>query len=268
MNIMWYEFKKHLKTLWIWVISIITQLVVFMAFYPVLAEDTALMDLFLEHYPEELLQAFGMGGELSLATVAGFFAFSFTLAQLTLAVQSAYYGFRFVSVEESELTADFLYSKPVSRGSIVLMKYLAVALIFLLTNIGVVFGSFLSIEWFKGSALYDIWPIISMLLTVPIFQMVFFSLGFLVTVLTKKMTAVTGAAVGVAFVLYILNALRRIVGGELLGIISPYYHFDPNYILAAGKWDPCLTMLSVLFVVAANIVALSLFLKRDIHSAV
>lgn len=268
MNLLIFEFKKYLKSLWIWIISINALLVVYMAFYPVFSKDAATLDLFLEHYPEELLKAFGMGGELSLATVAGFFAFSFAFAQLILAVQSAYYGFNFLSIEERELTADFLYSKPVSRRQILFFKYLAVVLTLLLTNLGVWAGSFLSLELFRGDAGYEIWPIISLLLTLPLFQMFFFSLGFLVTALTKKMASVIGSAVGVAFVLYILNALRRIVGGELLGFISPYYHFDPNYILIAGEWDPILTSISVFFVVFANIAALSLFLRRDMRSAV
>jgi len=268
MNILLFELKKYAKTLWIWVVSLISLLVLYMAFYPALAADARALDLFLEYYPEELLKAFGMGGELSLATVAGFFAFSFAFVQLLLAVQSAYYGFQFLSVEERELTADFLYSKPVKRKSIVFFKYMACMITLFLTNIGVWIGSFLAIEWFRGDAAYDVWPIVSFLLTVPVFQMVFFSIGFLFTALTKKLPGIIGASVGVAFVLYILNALRRIVGGDILGLISPYYHFDPNYILIEGYWDTGLALLSVLFIVASNIIALILFLKRDFRSAV
>lgn len=268
MNILWFEFKKYLKSLWIWIVSIIAQLIVFMAFYPLLAKDAQILDLFLEHYPEELLKAFGMGGELSLATVAGFFAFSFALTQLILAIQSAYYGFRFLSVEETELTADFLYSKPISRKRIIANKYLAVVLTLLITNISVWTGSFLAIEWFRGDVAYKMWPIISLLLTVPVFQLFFFSLGFLATALTKKMTAVIGAAVGAALVLYVLNALKRIVGGDILGLISPYHYFDPNYILVAGEWDPALTVLSIIFITVSNLTAWSLFLRRDFRSAV
>lgn len=268
MNILFFEFMKYLKSLWIWIASMIAQIMVFMAFYPILAKDAKVLDLFLEHYPEELLKAFGMGGELSLATVAGFFAFSFALTQLILAVQSAYYGFHFLSVEERELTADFLYSKPMNRRQIISYKYLAVILALLITNIGVWAGSFMSIEWFRGSDAYELRPIISLLLTVPVFQLFFFSLGFLATALTKKITGVIGAAVGTALVLYVLNALKRIIGGELLGLISPYHHFDPNYILVAGEWDLSLTALSLLFIALANITAWPLFLKRDIRSAV
>jgi ABC-2 type transport system permease protein len=268
MNIFAFEFRRYVGSLAVWVGSIIALLVMFMAFYPVLAQDAATLDLVLAHYPEELLKAFGMGGQLSLATVAGFFAFSFAFAQLVIAAQSAYYGFHFVSAEERERTADFLYTKPISRESILAAKYGAAGLALLLTNLGVWAGSFLAIYLFRGEATFELWPVVSLLLTVPIFQLFFLSLGFLVTAVSKKTASVIGPAVAVSFVLYMLNALRRIVGGELLGLISPYYHFDPNYILVAGQWDVLHTAVSLAFILAANVVAVRLYLKRDLSTAI
>jgi ABC-2 type transport system permease protein len=267
-NIFSFEFRKYLGSLWIWALSLIGLLVMFMAFYPMLAEDAAVLDLFLSYYPEELLKAFGMGGELSLATVAGFLAFTFAMVQLCLAIQSAYYGFHFLSVEERELTADFLYAKPVSRARVLGAKYLAAMGALLATNGAVWAGTFLSIAWFGGDAPYDSRAVIALLLSVPIFQLFFFSLGFLATALTKKLAGVLGPAVAIASVLYMLNALRRIVGGELLGLLSPYYHFDPNYILAHGEWDLALASMSVIFIAGANIAAWLLFSRRDLRTAV
>lgn len=267
MNILAFEFRKYLSSLWIWALSIMGLLVMFMAFYPALAGDAAILDLFLQHYPEELLKAFGMGEGLSLATVAGFLAFTFAMVQLCLAIQSAYYGFHFMSVEERELTADFLYSKPVSRGRILGAKYLAAMGALLAANAAVWAGTFLSIAWFGGGNPYDLEAVVSLLLSVPVFQLFFFSAGFLATMLSRKLTAVLGPAVGIASVLYILNALRRIVGGELLGLISPFHHFDPNYILGRGEWNATLAFISVGFIVVANIAAYLLFSKRDLRSA-
>ncbi len=268
MNVVTFEFKKYVGSLWFWIISLWSILVMFMAMYPVLARDAALVDLVLQHYPEELLRAFGMSGGLSVATVAGFFAFVFAFVQLCLAIQSAYYGFQFLSVEERELTADFLYSKPVSRSRLLLYKYVAAMAALLITNIGLIMGTFLSIEWFRGSSVYDVGVVISLLLSVPLFQLFFFSAGFLATALSKKITSVILPAVGLAFVLYAISALQRIVGGALLALVSPYNHFDPNYILQRGDWNMPLVTLSLVFIVAANVVAYFMFMRRDLHAAV
>lgn len=268
MNIFLYEFTKQFKTLWVWSVQAIALLYIFMPFYQVLAADARTLDLFMQYYPEELLQAFGMGGELSLATIVGYFAFAFTFVHLLLAVQGAFYGFQFLSVEERELTADFLYSKPIKRTVVIASKYSAYLCLLLITNAIVWFASFSSIELFRGEVTYEIWPIVSFLFSIPVFQLVFFSFGFVATALTKKLPGIIGASVGIALVLYMLNALRRIIGGELLGIISPFYHFDPNYILVEGQWNPLLTIASILFIIVSNIIALKLFLKRDFRSAV
>ncbi len=60
-----------------------------------------------------------------MATVLGFYGFVFLFVQLCLAIQAGNYGFGLVSIEESELTADFLLSKPVSRAQILTGKLLA-----------------------------------------------------------------------------------------------------------------------------------------------
>ena len=51
---------------------------------------------------------------LDMSSVLGFFSFVFLFCQICLAIQAANYGFSLVSVEERELTADFLLAKPVA----------------------------------------------------------------------------------------------------------------------------------------------------------
>ena len=82
------------------------------------------MNQMLAKFPPQLLAAFGMGN-MDLASVLGFFGFLFVFVQLCLAIQASNYGFGLVSVEESELTADFLLSKPVSRRQVLTSKLLA-----------------------------------------------------------------------------------------------------------------------------------------------
>ena len=83
------------------------------------------MNEFLARYPAQMRAAFGLD-KIDLSTVLGFYAFIFVFVQLCLAIQASNYGFGLVSVEESELTADFLLSKPVSRPRVMTSKLLAV----------------------------------------------------------------------------------------------------------------------------------------------
>lgn len=266
MNIYKFEIKGYFRTLWIWVLSLLALLLMYMAFYPVMSDDAQMMDKILEHYPEELLKAFGMGGSISLATVFGFFTFTFVFVQLCLAVQSAYYGFNFLSIEERELTADFLYSKPVTRRSVFIQKYLAALTALIISDIAVWIGSFLAIEIFRGDNTYEINNLLILLVSIPIFQLFFFSIGLIVTTVSKKISSVISYAMALSFGLYILNAIRSIVGGELLGMISPYYYFEPGYILTHGKLNFKLTLIAVAVILISNIIGYRLYMKRNIHS--
>ncbi len=266
MNIYRFELKGYFRTLWIWILSLIALLFMYMAFYPILSDDAMMMDKILEHYPEELLKAFGMGESISFATVLGYFTFTFVFVQLCLAVQSAYYGFNFLSIEERELTADFLYSKPVTRRSVFVQKYLAAFTALLLSNLAVWIGSFLAIEIFRGDNSYDLGNLVILLVSIPIFQLFFFSIGLVVTTLSKKISSVISYAMALSFGLYILNAIRSIVGGELLGMITPYYYFEPGHILTSGKLNLRLTMICVFVILISNSLGYRLYLKRNIHS--
>ena len=135
LNVLKYEFKMMQKSLIAWSISILLILYVMMVFFPVFSKDMAMIDKMMANYPPELLKAFGMSSDMSLATVLGYFAFTFAMVQLALSVQAANYGFSILSIEEREFTADFLITKPVSRQQILFAKFIASCLILTLTNL-------------------------------------------------------------------------------------------------------------------------------------
>ena len=72
---------------------------------------------------------------IDLSTVLGFYSFAFLFTQICLAIQAANYGFSLVSIEERELTADFLLAKPVGRTQILTSKLLAALSGLTITNI-------------------------------------------------------------------------------------------------------------------------------------
>lgn len=264
-NIFKFELKMYWKSFFLWSLGIVAVQMIMMLFYPSVAQDAQIMELILENYPEELLQAIGLGEHVSLATVLGYYTFVFVFVQLILGVQSAYYGFQFLSTEEREHTADFLFSKPVTRTRILGEKYLAAFCILLLTSLVVVAGTFVSIELFRDGKEYEIRPLILLILSVPIFQLFFFSIGMLITVGTNKIRSVVSYALGFGFGLYVLNAFRSIVGGEFLGILTPYYHFEPSYILMEESFPMERGMVSIGFILLAHSITYVAYRKRNIR---
>ena len=266
MNIFIYELKTYRMSLLYWCAGITALIAMFMAIYPSFAVDTELMDKMLANYPEAMLKAFGMDSGLPLSSVPGYFTFSFAFVQLLLAIQSSNYGFRFLSVEETELTADFLLSKPVSRSRIITAKLSAVLIILIITNAVVWAGSFGFIELFRDGHDYNSADIALLLASVPVFQIFFIGVGAFISVIVKKVRSVLAFSVALAFGMYIMNALRNIAGGKALGLITPFHHFDPVYILKDGIWEMQGTITSIAVIVLSVTGAWILYLRRDIHS--
>lgn len=263
-NVLKYEFKMMSKSFVVWSISILLVLYIMMAFFPVFSKDMDMIDKIVANYPPELLKAFGMSSEMSLATVLGYFAFTFAMVQLALSVQAANYGFSILSIEEREFTADFLITKPVSRQQILLAKFLAACFILTLTNLVTWVGAFTAIEWFRDGKAYDTDSLVALLSTVALFQLFYISVGMFLSLLMKRIRNVLSFSLSIAFGTYILNALRGIVGGTTLGLFSPFYYFEPNRILSQGHLDMPWIYGSFTVSVFMLLLTSKLYAKRDI----
>ena len=133
-NIYIHEFRIRLRSVIIWSLSLTALVFLFFSIFPVFADQAALLNEMMAKFPQELRAAFGLDN-MDLSTVLGYFSFIFIFAQLCLAIQASNYGFGLVSIEENELTADFLLSKPVSRVQVLTSKLLAALTSLTITNL-------------------------------------------------------------------------------------------------------------------------------------
>src|SRR4030066_1693369 len=153
-NIYQHEFLARLKSVVIWALAMAIILVFYFSLFPVFSDQAALMNEFLARYPAQLGAAFGLD-KIDLSTVLGFYAFTFVFVQLCLAIQAGNYGFGLVSIEENELTADFLLSKPVSRTQVLTSKLLAALTSLTITNLVVWVSSLVAVLLFRGERAYE-----------------------------------------------------------------------------------------------------------------
>jgi ABC-2 type transport system permease protein len=218
-------------------------------------------------FPEELLIAFGMT-DMNWSTILGFFSLLFVFSQICLAIQAANYGFGLVSIEETEWTADFLLTKPVSRVKILTSKLLAAMASLAITQAVIWVSSFWFIDMFRQGQEYEAKPVVLLLLSMTIFQLYFLTVGMAISLLVKRVRNVLPFSMGLVFGLYILNAFGSMIGEKSLEIISPFRHFTPSYIVNNGRWDFPLMMISVVLIVISLIASYYLYTRRNIASAV
>lgn len=257
----------NFRSVLIWSASVAAIIFVFMSVFSSIAADTALLNETLSQFPEELLVAFGMT-DLDFSTVLGFFGLVFLFCQVCFAIQAANYGFSLVSVEERELTADFLLAKPVGRTKILTSKLLSALTGLTITNLVVWISSFVFIRMFNNGKAYDTKPLVMLLLSIVLFQLFFLTVGMLVSLLVKRVRNVTPFSMALAFGMYILNAFGGMLGEDTLEIISPFKQFEANYIIKNAAYDLPLVLISVSVIIISVVGSYRLYAKRNIPSAV
>ncbi len=262
-NIYRHELLTRLRSVIIWSVAVTALLVIYFSFFAVFADQAALMNEMLAKFPPEMTAAFGLD-KMDLATVLGFYSFIFLFVQLCLAIQASNYGFGLVSIEENELTADFLLSKPVSRTQVMTSKLLAALTSLTITNLVVWVSSFVVIALFRGEHEYEPGTLILLLLSIVIFQLFFLSVGLVISLLVKRVRSVTPYALGLGFGMYVLSAFSGLQGDISLELITPFKHLDAAFIVQNGRYDGPLVLLNVTVTVVSLAISYWLYLRRDI----
>lgn len=264
-NIYTHELRLKLRSVLIWSLSIAALVFFFFSIFQSFAGQAELTNQLMAKFPQELKDAFGLN-RMDMASVLGFFSLIYVFVQLCVAIQAGNFGFGLVSIEESELTADFLLTRPVSRVRILTAKLLAALSALLLTDIVIALTSVLAIEIFKGEYAYTSGTLALLLVSLPLFQLFFLCVGLVISLLVKRIHNVTPFSLGLAFGAYVLNAFSGIFGDVKLEYITPFKHFDPTYIVQHQALDTRLVLITVIVSVAAVAISYWLYIRRDIHA--
>jgi len=265
MNIYVHEFKSISRSVVTWSIAIFVVMLLFMSVFSSFAADAEMLNEMMTQFPEELLAAFGMTG-LDLSQVLGYFTLVILFVQVMVAVQAANYGFGLVSIEERELTADFLLTRPVGRPKILTSKLLAALTGLAITNVLVWITTFVLLPIFSDGRPYDSGILALLLLTVTFIQLFFLTVALIISLFMRKIRSVTPFSMALVFGLYVLSAFSSMLGEMPLEDITPFKHFDGGYIVANGAYDSPLIFISFALIVISVIGSYFLYARRDIHS--
>ena len=260
-----HEFKTLLKSALVWSLAVAGLFAIYLSLFPSISKSAALLDEAMANFPEELLTAFGMNG-VSLATVLGYLSFVFLFVQLCLAIQASSYGFSLLSVEERELTADFLLTKPVTRSQILTSKFLAALTALTITNLAAWVSCLGLLRIFAANYEYEIRPLLLILSSVVFFQLFFLTVGLVISLLVKRIRNVVPYAMGLAFGMYVLSVFSDMLGESVLEKITPFKHFSPNDIIRTDAYNFSLVWISLLVIALSLAGSYYLYPRRDIPS--
>ncbi len=260
MVILKHELKMNIKQLFIWMICVGASCLGCILLFNGLKESMEEMAL---AYAQMGTFSTALGlDKMNVSTMEGFYA---TEVAIIFAIGGAMFaamaGVMVLSKEEEGHTAEFLYTLPLGRFIIVFWKYLSVAVQIFLFNFGCI------CLCLAGFAIAGEMPPGRELLLFHGAQFLMHlevgSVCFLISACCKRKQ--TGAALGFAVLLYVVDLMCRIVPDiENLKYVTPYYFSNAADIFVKESVDGTMLWIAVCVMVLTTGLAAVIYQKRDL----
>lgn len=262
MNIFLHELKAYRKSTIIWTCSLTTLVILFLSMYPAIAKDAEDFQKILDNYPAAVIKALGFSNFFSLL---GFYSATLTYVLLSGSIQAMNLGTSIISKEVRDKTADFLLTKPVSRSQIMTAKLLAVLTSLVITNVIYIAAASLMASTIQAEPInYILFFMLS--ITVFFVQLMFMSLGVIVSVLVPKIKSVLPISMGTVFSFFIISMLSSSIGDTTTRFITPFKYFDLMYIINNSAYEAPYIIIEILFIVTTITASYIIYSKKDIHA--
>ena len=265
MNIYKFEVKKLWFSTFFWSIGIVGSMLLFIAFFPTMAADPDTMTVIMQNFPEEFLNFFGLNSDLPFNSILGYYAMTMQFVGAAIAIHAAYLGLSIISIEERELTADFLLTRPISRHQIYLSKVLS-SITHMLILWAVIFANTLiSVTLFSAGQSIDYSALVIYSLSIFLFQLSFLSIGIIISLVFPKFDNVITFSIAVGFGFFIISSMGEMLSMEWTKYLTPFGHYNPNMLLVDG-FSVLLTVINLVITIACFYGSYVLYKRRNIHS--
>ena len=268
MSIYGFETRRLLKGLLTWSAVVTLLLVLFMAFFPSMAES-GLADLTkekLDALPPALLEAFGLTVTTDFSDLLQYYAYIAQYILMAAAIYALILGTSALIKEESEGTIEFLYARPVTRLEIATGKLVSIVTILWAFNLIIFVASVLLLHAFRDPG-YEYLPLtLAMFSGMLAGQMVFLAIGFALSAMLPRDSNPVTVGLGLFFVTYLLGAIAAINEKlRWLKYFSPFHYVQPTSVLANdGTIERVYLHIMLLTTIAAILFAYWRYQRKDL----
>ena len=263
MNIYFRELKAHRISLIIWCICMVLLVVAGMGKYSAtIGAGAADLDGLMTSLPKSLQNLFGVG-IFDLSKAVDYFGCLFPYVALLATIHAVMLGASIISKEEQDKTAEFLMTKPVSRGHIITSKLLSALTMVLFFNI-VTLSSTMGVMSHYAKGPYAA-SILKLMVGMFAMQLIFLSIGALFAGLMKNSKRASAAASGLLLVTFMISAMIDMTDKiDFLRFITPFKYYASTEILKGG-YSAVYPVLSVIIVVVAIWGSYHFYERRDLN---
>ena len=227
------ELKDNLKSFIIWTSIIAAFVILMIGVYPSFSNDMEAMNELMKNFPEPMLKAFNMD-VLSFETAIGYFSTEgYMFVTILGGCFSAIIAGSIISKEESDRTAEFLLSKPITRTKIITNKIFIASIYIiglnLITSL-ITFLGFTIIDGleFKKWLLLSVGPLLLCL--------TFASISYLISCFVTKSRQVMSLSLGLVLGTWMLNIVAGLTDKlSFLKYVSPFEYVNSKYLAVEEK---------------------------------
>ncbi len=255
--------RDHLKGIIGWAVGTSTLVIVMLWVYPSIASSNAGMDQISAAFPPEFQEMFRMNDYTSPAGYLSAELFSFMIPLIFVAMGVSW-GASVITDEEEHGTADILYSLPIPRWRILLVKWTAVMVAVL--AIGIIFWATLLVGAPVAGMSLGLSPLTAASLGTALLGCIFGSLAFLLGAITGRKALTLGLTIVLALAAFLVYMLAPLVDVfARIENLSPFQWAYGNQPLWNG-FDPMRSALLAMVTFGLLAVAQAVFRRRDIGS--
>ncbi|WP_461615542.1 ABC transporter permease subunit [Clostridium sp. Marseille-QA1073] len=264
MNMFLHELKAYRKSTIVWTCVLVAVSILFLSLFPSFSKDVAEFNKILESFPEGVRKALGISID-TISTFIGFYSYVFLYIVLCGSIQAMNLGVSILSKEVREKTADFLLTKPVTRMQVVTSKLLAALASLIITNvIYIAATTIVGLAVAEGTFDFKIFFMIS--ITGFFVQLMFLSLGVIISVLVPKIKSVLPISLSTVFGFFIISMFGSVIGDNAIRYITPFKYFDTAYIIKNSAYEASFIIIEILFIGITTAISYLIYSKKDIHA--
>ncbi|MBN2651729.1 MAG: ABC transporter permease subunit [Spirochaetales bacterium] len=261
MNIFLFEMKSSVKSLAVWIVSIVGFYIFAMSMFPSFAGNTEGLETMLASFPQEMLKALNLD-IIDFSKPMDYMTYIFQYIIIALGALSILTGSGIIAKEEDEKTIEFLYAKPVSRTKIFIAK--ALAGLFQIMIIAVVF--YLSTVIIMaivadGVSQIEILRISTGLL---FFMILFFAVGLLIGQFITKGSKRLPIVLGILFLMFLISVMSDMNEKfEILKFFTPFQYFNGLALIKNGL-KLSYSLISAMVIILSTSLAWIIYKRKDL----
>lgn len=264
MNIVMREMKANLRSLIFWSVGMVLMVLISMGKYAAMPISGQAINEFVSQIPKALQVVMGVG-VFDLSKASGFYGVLYQYLLLIATIHSVMLGASMIAKEELDKTAEFLFTKPVSRARVLRFKLVAAFLNLVILNGVTLLSSILICNQVAGDE--DLTGDILILMGgLFILQVLFLSLGAVLAAISKNPKTAQAMATVVLLITFLLAIFIDLNAKlEPLQYFTPFKYFEAQDLLNGGDGDPIFVTISLVLSTIFIGATFWGYQRRDLH---